>query len=360
MRLFVPLALVLALGAKTALAGGIERTIMPWSILWEDGNYAQLEFAHVSPRASGVVGPFPSGNALDDYTQFSLGVKVALNERLDVALVLDEPIGSDTIYPASATPSYPLAGSTGILRSRALSLLARYRFDSGFSLHGGIVGQRTSGEATLPIFGYAMEAPAETDLGYLIGAAWERPDIALRVALTWQSPIRHRFTAYETFAAPPGVTLAEPMPLEIPQSLTLEFQSGVAADTLVFGSIRWRDWSAFEINPAGYDDLGYGPLAAYDHDSVTWTLGVGRRFNDNWSAALSFAHERHFGTPVGNLGPYDGLNAVTLGLRYSQERLRVETGVTYAWLGNATTRIVDARFTGSHALGLGVSVGYSF
>lgn len=349
-------ALALALGAGSAQAGGIERTTMPWSILWEEGNYAQLSFAHVSPRASGVVGPDSSGNALGDYTQFSLGVKVALNERLDLALVLDEPIGSDTIYPASAAP-YPLAGSTGILRSRALSLLARYRFDNGFSLHGGLVAERTSGRATLPIFGYTMDAPAQTDLGYLVGVAWEKPEIALRVALTYESAIRHRFTAYETLS---GTPVTQPMPLEIPQSLTLEFQSGIAADTLVFGSIRWRDWSAFEINPAGYASLGTGPLAAYDHDSVTWALGVGRRFNDNWSASLAFAHERHFGDPVGNLGPYDGLNAVTLGLRYTQERLRVETGVTYAWLGNATTRIVGARFTGSHALGLGVSVGYSF
>lgn len=342
-----------ALVAGSAQGGGIERSPAPYSILWEEGNYAQLSFGHVAPRVSGSWMGLPSGNALDDYTQFSLGVKFALGDRLDLALVLDEPIGADTVYPAAAFP-YPIYGATGILHSRALSLLVRYRFDNGFSLHGGLVAQRTSGESTLPGWGYTMEARPTTDAGYLVGIAWERPEIALRVALTWQSAITHRFTTIENGAP------SEPFTTEMPQALTLDFQSGVAPDTLVFGSIRWRDWSAFDISPVEYARLGFGPLASYDHDSITWTLGLGHRFSESWSAALSLAHERHFGTPVGNLGPVDGMTSVTLGASYTRERMRLSAGVTYAWLGHATTQVIGARFAGNHALGVGVSVGYGF
>lgn len=342
-----------AAGAGPALAGGIERSPAPYAILWEQGNHAQLSFGHVAPRVSGDIGGLSSGNAFDDYTQFSLGVKFAAGERLDLAVVLDEPIGANTVYPASASP-YPLAGATGILRARALHLMARYRLDNGFSLHGGLVAERIAGESTLPDWGYSMEAKPSTDLGYLVGLAWERPEIALRVALTYQSAIRHRLATIE-YGAP-----SEAITIEVPQALTLDFQSGVAPDTLAFGSIRWRDWSAFEINPAGYAGLGFGPLASYDHDSVTWTLGLGHRFSDTWSASIAFSHERHFGSPVGNLGPVDGMTTVTLGARYTQDRLRWDAGIVYAWLGNATTKIVNARFEGNHALGLGISVGYSF
>jgi long-chain fatty acid transport protein len=350
------------LAAGMAQAGGVERSHSPYAILWEKGNYAELSFGYGSPDISGSVGggAVLSGDMADSYTQFGLGLKYAINDRLDVAVVMDQPIGADVAYPAGVTGSsplpYPLNGSTGTIDSTALTALVRYKFDGGFSVHGGIKAERAKGAVSLPAIGggYSMSTSTETDLGYLIGAAYEKPEIALRVALTYQSAIKHDFDATEYGVATGSFTT------EVPQSVTLDFQSGVAKDTLVFGSIRWRDWTAFDITPPLYGPV-YGALVDYQKDVVTWTLGVGRRFNENWSGAISFGYEDANGFPTGNLGPHDGMKSVTLGGTYTQDNMKITAGVSYIKVGDATTNPpIGGTFTDNDAVGFGMKIGYSF
>lgn len=344
------------LAAGMAQAGGVERSHSPYAILWEKGNYAELSFGYASPDVSGSAFGASSGDMADDYTQFGLGVKYAINDRLDVAVVLDQPIGADIAYPAGT--GYPLAGATGTIDSTAITALARYKFDGGFSVHGGVKVERAKGAVSLPATplpspAYTMRTSSETDLGYLIGAAYEKPEIALRVALTYQSAIKHDFDAQEDV----GVVFDTAFETEVPQSVTLDFQSGVAKDTLVFGSIRWRDWTAFEISPPIYG----GALVDYQKDVVTWTLGVGRRFNENFSGAISFGYEDPNGLPTGNLGPHDGMKSVTLGGTYTQDNMKITAGVSYIKVGDAVTNPpISGVFTDNDAVGFGMKIGYSF
>lgn len=349
------------LAAGMAQAGGVERSHSPYAILWETGNYAELTFGYAAPDVSGSAFGASSGDMAGNYTQFGLGLKYAINDRLDVAVVLDQPIGADIAYPAGTT--YPLTGSTGTIDSTAITALARYKFDGGFSVHGGIKVERTKGAVALPtIFDYSMTTSTETDLGYLIGAAYEKPEIALRVALTYQSAIKHDFDATEVSSFGTFNTAFE---TEVPQSVTLDFQSGVAKDTLVFGSVRWRDWTAFDITPPHYATpagLGLGALVEYPKDVVTWTLGVGRRFNENFSGAISFGYEDPNGLPTGNLGPHDGMKSVTLGGSYTKDNMKITAGVSYIKIGDATTNLPPGNglFTDNDAVGFGMKIGYSF
>ncbi len=115
---------------------------------------------------------------------------------------------------------------------------------------------QTSGEVAL-FSGYTMETSTETDFGYVVGGAWERPDIAARVSLTYHSEIEHDFEADENGASTDFSTTT-------PQSLTLEGQTGVAADTLLFGSVRWVNWSEFDISPVNFGlASGGGSLVDY-------------------------------------------------------------------------------------------------
>ena len=198
-----------------AMAGGIERAHSPYSILWEKGNYAELSFGRVMPKVKGTHTsaasfgrPLASGDMLKDYTQYSFAVKYALRPDLDLAVVLDQPMGVDIGYPVGrqegSIAPYPLAGSNATIDSSALTALLRYRIDENWSVHGGLKVQRTKGEVHLEstalarIGGsYDMKTSTETDLGYIIGAAYERPDIAMRVALTYQSAIKHDFKSVE-------------------------------------------------------------------------------------------------------------------------------------------------------------------
>lgn len=351
-------ASALSTTATMAIAGGVERNALSVGILFAEGDRVELSFGQVNPSVSGIqaipVSTAPagadSGDVAGDYNQISFAYKNQLSDRLHLMLLLDEPIGADTIYSPSTSYAYgggltPF-GSTAVLDSKALTAILRYELENNISVYGGVRAQRTSGDVDL-FYLYTLETSQETDFGYIVGAAWEKPEIAARVALTYQSEITHDFDALETQAPFPGRTPAGPettdLELVIPQSLTLEFQSGVAADTLVFGSVRWRDWSEFVIKPEIFE-IGSGgdALVEFDDDTITLNLGVGRRFNEEWSGAIVASHEEPTGGFSGNLGPSDGFSSLGFAVTRTMENVDVTAGARYIWIGDAKTELPRA------------------
>lgn len=357
MRRVMMMAGALALGAGTATAGGIERSNQSVGILFEQGNYAELNFGAFSPDVSGTVagGLVSSGDMGLGYGTLSLGYKRALTDKLDMAIILDQPVGADLNYSPANAP-YPLAGSRASIDSTGITALLRYKLPNNFSVHGGVRAVRTSGEVALFNGAYTMDTSTETDFGYVLGVAWEKPEIAARVALTYSSAITHAFDANENVVPVPTA-----FETEIPQSVNLEFQTGIAADTLLFGSIRWVDWTAFDISPVGYVG-GFGsPLVKYDNDVITYTLGLGRKFNETWSGAVILGYEKHEGTTTGNLGPHDGMKSIALAATYTKDNIKVTGGLRYVDIGDATTNPpVSGAFSGNSGWGAGLRVGFSF
>ena len=68
-----------------------------------------------------------------------------------------------------------------------------------------------------------------------------------RVALTYNSAISYELPTTETSVLG---TVNSTTDTETPQSVNFEFQTGVAADTLLFGGVRWVDWTAVRGEPA--------------------------------------------------------------------------------------------------------------
>lgn len=347
-------ASVLALTAGSALAAGIERSTQSVSILFEDGNYMEFSLGAAQPDVSGTVaGVLNSGDMAPGYGTFSLGYKQAITDRLDFALILDEPVGAKVSYPVVP---YPFSGATADIDSTALTALLRYTFPSNVSLIGGLRAERVSGGVSIPtIGGYTMTAEQDTKLGYVIGIAWEKPEIAARVALTYNSEITHDLTAQESFAPVP--TSFE---TTIPQSVNLEFQTGVAPETLLFGSIRWVDWSEFDITPPAFFGATGASLASLDSDYVTYTVGLGRKFNENWSGAVILGYEPDSGDLQGNLGPTDGYHSIGFAATYTMDNVKITGGIRYVDIGDATTRAVGARFTDNSGIAGGLRIGFSF
>jgi long-subunit fatty acid transport protein len=78
-------------------------------------------------------------------------------------------------------------------------VLLRFRIDENFSLHGGVRTVTASGVYDVPSAvtqgqPYESEYSSDTGMGYVLGGAYERPDIALRVALTYSSRSTSRST----------------------------------------------------------------------------------------------------------------------------------------------------------------------
>ncbi|MCC7321912.1 MAG: transporter [Rubellimicrobium sp.] len=351
MRLAGTAAAAVVMAGGAAVAGGLDRSGQPIGALFESGNYAELSFGFVRPDVQGTVGggAVGSGNVAQDYTQFGLAVKGDLNDRLSVAVILDQPYGAAVAYD-DTDPGYPLAGTSATLTSQAVTGLLRYRLNDRFSIHGGLRLVSMEGEVDIPAGPYDAEFGRSTATGYVLGAAYEIPDIALRAALTWSSAT--------DFAAPTTIMGSIPVAdtaFTMPQQLTLDFQTGIAANTLLMAQVRWSEWTATNISPVGYPNL-----VSYTEDRISYSVGIGRRFSDAFSGAITVGYEADQGLLVSNLSPSDGLVSVQVGGTYTMGDVEISGGVRYAWLGDATTETIGADFAGNTALAVGLSIGYHF
>ncbi|WP_417246063.1 OmpP1/FadL family transporter [Celeribacter sp.] len=374
------LAASLAVGATGAYAGGMDRSGQSISPLFEDGTYVELSFGSVSPDVSGafnhpLAGELPSGDVTPSYTQLSGAYKRDLSDQLSMALIIDQPYGADIDYGADA--SYPIAGSNASVTTAAITALLRYKFNENFSVYGGVRNLSSEGEVYLNIpvpdsqgvtFPYAMETSTENDWGYLVGAAYEIPDIALRASLTFNSSIDIKFDAHEESAGlvnelNPTGTLDESMKVTMPKSVNFDFQTGIAADTLLMFSARWAEWTSTTITPVGYKAIVGDNLVDHDNDTISYSLGVGRRFNDKWSGSLSVGYEKSYlgsTDTAGNLSPRDGYKSITAGLKYNvTEQTAIAGGVSYVWVGDATTSI-GGEFEDNTAVGFGLKLSHTF
>ncbi|MCV6584282.1 MAG: outer membrane protein transport protein [Marinibacterium sp.] len=350
---------------SAAMAGGIERTVQSVAVIFEKGRYLELGLTFASPDVSGVGSDLTatpgvgSGNILESYQNYSFAFKDDINEKLSYALIFDQPFGADVAYPDT---NYFGANTTAELNTNALTGVLQYNINGNASVFAGARVQSLSANANVPFLGnYKIDADRDVSVGYLVGAAYEVPEIAARVSLTYNSGIDHDFDTDESFGPLGMQTQTE---IDTPQSVNLEFQSGINPKTLLFGSIRWVEWSAFEIAPPAFVAATGSPLAGYADDRITYNLGVGRALNENWSLLASLGYERQTGSPTGNLTPTDGFMRYTVGAIYRKDKIKVTAGISYVDIGDANSQLGPifpaGIFTGNSAIGAGVRIGYSF
>ena len=142
MKHYLATTAALALISGAASAGGIDRSGQGVNILFEEGTYMQLTYSHVSPDVNGSSAVGASNNVAQSYNYGSFGYKQKLTDRLDVALIVDQPFGAHILYADGPFSNGGLAGlpydATADIDSLAITGLLQYNFDNGFSVHGGV------------------------------------------------------------------------------------------------------------------------------------------------------------------------------------------------------------------------------
>lgn len=360
----------LLLTTSMAHAIGLDRSAQNIGVLFEEGSYAELSFGSVMPEVSGsdlaAFGGRGTGNVAEDYTILGLGYKTDLNDQLSIALIVDEPYGADIAYPLGQ--SVALGGTSATLDSVAVTGLLRYKLDENISFHGGIRAQSTDASVTLAglayagLNGYSVDLDRHTGFGYTLGAAYEIPAIALRVAVTYISEIEHEFDSVERIGAS-ALTTTSPTTVTTPQAVNIDFQTGIAADTLLFGSIRWAEYSVVKVTPQNFGALtGGGSLTAIE-DGFGYTLGVGRRFNEGLAASLSLGFEPEGEDLVSPLAPTNGNYSVGLGAEYTMDNVILSGGARYIVPGDASAQTggqARARFSDNEAVAVGFKIAYTY
>lgn len=324
--------------AGVANAGGFNRGTADTDILFEEGNFnlrtgvtivAPSRKYTSNPSAPHLVG----ANPFDSYVIPSAAVKFKISENLNCAGTFTQPFGG------SGTWGYP-GTATGKLKEdfvvNEFGATCGVNVDMGQGrlwFLGGVFAEKFEYERdNITRLGPAALELSGNDVGYRVGVAYDITEIALRAQLMYRSGTS--YGAEGTLRAPLGAldprfptsTTQVTIPAlgigEVPQSVEMKLQSGIAPGWLAYGSVKWTDWSvnktldvtatngriisrneyywkdgwtvtggiahSFTDRIAGTFALIWdrGVSTGYDHSSATYSAVVGGSFKDQWGGEL--------------------------------------------------------------------------
>ncbi|QTD65033.1 outer membrane protein transport protein [Acinetobacter towneri] len=378
-----------------ALAAGLDRSGQSIAAFLQSGNYAEAGISVLDPTVKGK--DLIKNNVSDmaeDYYFPSAAIKVQATEQISLGLLYDQPFGADAMYSLEQSMFTNGIEATKVeVETHNLTALIGYQPTENWNFYAGPVWQTVEADISLRgqayispkdpskvLSGYNIKVHEEEAFGWLAGFAYQIPEIALKASVTYRSEIKHKAKSDEsyTFAqatpiapnviVPAGTTVNlsnASLDATTPQSVNLDFQTGIAANTLAFANIRWVHWDQFAVTPkALFARSGGNNLIDYSDDQWSATVGVGRKFNNQWSGYASVGYDSGAGNPVTTLGPTEGYWSVGLGGQYSPaENYFIQAGVKYFWLGDATARTGTTdvgEFEDNYALGYGLKIGYRF
>ncbi|MCJ8161682.1 OmpP1/FadL family transporter [Acinetobacter zhairhuonensis] len=397
-------AILLSLIPTTStFAAGLDRSGQSIAAFLQPGNYFEAGISVLDPEVSGKdKNGNHTGDMAGDYYFPHAALKIQATDHFSVGLIYDQPFGADAEYSGDSgfveNRPVPFNGGTSVVvDTQNLNLLVGYQPNENWNLYAGAVYQTVDGTVLLRgqtysvLNGYDFRTGEDESVGWLAGVAYQIPEIALKASVTYRAEIKHKMNAYEHFglagltgnATLDGVMTAlnassGETELTTPQSVNIDFQTGIMANTVAFANVRWVDWSNFKVQPYNFgklsNEVGKLPsinkpngfnLIDYKDDQISATVGLGRKFSDRWSSNVSVGWDSGAGNPVTTLGPTEGFWSVGTGVRFSPaENYFIGAGVKYYWLGDADA-VTGAHseagtFTDNNAIAYGLNVGYKF
>ncbi|MEG0487413.1 MAG: outer membrane protein transport protein, partial [Acinetobacter sp.] len=283
----------------------------------EDKNYFEVNATSIDPNISGRVRDRPdlvnadsrdlnTGDMAQSFQYYNAALKLQIAPKVSFGVIYDQPYGAEVEYPLRSNNTFSdneisKQGTTVDVSSENISMLFGFQPNSYLNVYGGAVYQTVKGKVALrgnsmSIFnGYNADMKQDSAMGWLAGASFQIPEIALKAAITYRSKIKHKMDAQETiFSEPLIITQASKTEISTPQSVNLDFQTGVYQDTLAYLNARWVNWKDMTIRPTQFGaltelattELSQGTytkgfnLDEYKKDQYSITLGVGHQFTD--------------------------------------------------------------------------------
>jgi len=340
------------LAAAGAQAGGWDRSGQDTSIILKEGSLLEITSVTVAPKITGTYTTTKTtGSVAPDYSFINIGFRTDISDKFSLAVIQDSPFGADVNW---TTTGDAYSGTKATIKTSATTVLVSYDIDN-VTVYGGLKNQSFNAEAEVPAAGYTIKSDTDQSLGYVFGAAVERPEIAMRVALTYHSKVSHDVSIVETTG---GATThpATILSAKTPESFNLDFQTGVAENTLLFGTIRQVMWTQTLLDPPQYP--ASTPLKEFTQDTISYTLGLGRKFSDQWSGAVTYGTEAAEGIVGSALGPTDGYSKMGVGVTYSGEHANITLGVQQ--INNGGIAMKSATMADNTTFVTAVKIAYKF
>ena len=361
-------AIVVLLSTTAANAGGLERGGYNIDLLFDPSTYAaeaaatyvnpQRELDNVVDINTGITSGNLNGRRNDGigdtegYWVPRIGVKAGIGDSVDCMADYSQPWGAHT------NPGSNWAGANDNIETKIESdnyaATCSYKWDVGqgqFRVIGGAFYQEVGGfkerlVTDLSPFGSPLSGVGRLDLegsgwGWRTGVAYEIPEYALRASLVYNSAVDldnlgGTIDLTNTLLPTPGGFVPGTKYdvssfASMPDSLELKLQTGIAPGWLAFGSVKWTDWSQLQVIQVTANDTSDPRNLPTSLDLLYrdgWTIsgGVGHKFNDQWSGAVSLTWDR---------GTSHGYGTQT-------DTWTVGTGVSYMPTENVELRLAGA------------------
>lgn len=267
-------------------------------------------------------------------------------------------------------------GTSVDIRTNNITMLvgAKFGANKNFQVYGGPAAQRLNGEVKLrgtaynAITGYDARIATDTAVGWVAGAAFYKPEIALKAALTYRSEIEHNSTIAEAVPALATSTNRD-FSVTLPSSWNLDFQTGVNPTTLLTAKVRYVPWGDFDIRPPSYGAATQRatgtalPIVSYAKDQWSAELGLGKKLSDRLAVSGSVGYDSGAGNPATSLGPIKGYYSVGLGAKYNiTPEWSLSAGGKYLKFGDAEaqlpTKATVGKFEDNDGYIVGVKLAY--
>ncbi|WP_396588757.1 OmpP1/FadL family transporter [Bermanella sp. R86510] len=386
------------LAASSTMAGGFDNSSRAFNIIYGDNNVIDFTYGQTSVpmkaqiqqgagNTNAVVG---SGEIIDDFTRPQVGIRYNLAENVTCAAQVEQPFAAKVSY-ADDSLAY-MNGATPVsapidteYNSESLTFACGYTF--GFQtgqvmVFGGPKLQSIDGSFSEDLSpspavtgqddNLFVELDGGNEVGYILGAAYEIPEYALRASILYHSQIDYDATGTVSANIPGSISFATPGTAKTftPQSVELAFQSGIAENTLAFLKMRWSEYGKLTTLAVNGDGSTSVPVSAtasltldqvnssqsgqltslidpsvsmFSNDTFDYSLGLGHRLNDQLTLGASFSGGIKLGgksddTPLGADStslrlPGDTSHTISLGGEYSVlPNLKVSGGLGYTFI----------------------------
>ena len=358
-----------------ANAEGLERVNIDPSFMFTEGSTAEIGFGNVSPSLPAVKGTgsaFTFQSGLDVATSFSVltgSVKTELGDNFDLGLFYTSQgngvgidygtIGSEadvTIKADLEIPTLAMIGKYQINEAMSVFVGAKQStVKAGSTLKLGNDTSSISGNGNpLPDVTSHWELSKKSGIGAIYGAAYEMPEIALRVVLTVEDDIDLSIPA----TAKGGLASTGTATASIGDAMSLNFQTGIAEDTLLFGNIRRSSWADNQVRVP--TPAGLAKVSSFS-DGDSYSLGIGRKISDDLSVSISGFYDGSSGGTVSELAPTGSTKTLSVGGKYAiADNADLSIGGSYSQRGDVLTGIYKASLTDSKVISLGAKIAFSF